>query len=158
MFLFWRGTDWLFTGCNSRLNTKSFCTAVLQSELLSVCLFAVCVFRLGLGGWNVWAREELQHQWRHRPWFSFHHRARDRPQVSFEIFAQRWRHKVSDANAKKTFAAAALQHWSSKRCISGALFTATTSSSYAQMLINECKTWSDAGETGFDSGIMAAEI
>lgn len=63
----------------------------LLFHVLTLCLLCfpvvcahVCVSRLGLGGWNVRAGEELQHQWRHRPRLCFHHCARDRPQVSLK--------------------------------------------------------------------------
>lgn len=61
---------------------------MLHLDPVFACLsgVCVCVSRLGLSGWNVWAGEELQHQWRHRPWFCFHHCAWDWPQVSHKTF------------------------------------------------------------------------
>lgn len=64
-------------------NQDSWKCCVLK---LILCVCLVCVSRLGLCGWNVWAGEELQHQWRHRPRLCFHHCTRDWPQVSFKVF------------------------------------------------------------------------
>lgn len=73
-------TGWIET-FSSRLAAPRW-SANRWSYVWNPCFMRVFVSRLGLGGWNVRTREELQHQWRHRPRFCFHHRTRDRPQVS----------------------------------------------------------------------------